>query len=480
MISEISDPALFAAFSSALQEGLAAARKAFTEKTYATRKRDWPQLSGLLGCGMPSFIFSSGYFDGPVDYAHFVKHENLKEAAFSWLREFIDFCSSRERIRSYYNHPVDDSGPEDQIFFEVHILILLSEMIDSYIHSFGQEYKAENSEEIYLKWEAALYADTLSLEVVVPLLFLHCDVDDFDLAQNARIIKLTERQQLSRMASYDLHYSASSPQRIVTGAATHALVLRGWEIKQQPTRWKISEVLGTPGAFPNHIIENFFCALRVCSSAVTGYSQIIAAPVGWATKFKGDLLPWLPVMVRRYAARFETGYWVNENISRLTSKAAEDVREVFAGLCSLEQKQFELARTRINIAALREDEEDAVIDATIALEALLSDESPQEMTHKLALRLAALCRLTDCPKRPSEIFRGVKHVYNYRSAIVHGSAKANSKREISLGSQESIRTVVLAEEYARLALRALVSRPEFLDPARIDRELLLGDADCDK
>jgi Apea-like HEPN len=480
MISEISDQELFAAFSNALREGLATARKAFTDKAYVTRKRDWPQLSGLLGCGMPSFTFSSGYFDGPVDYAHFLKHENLKEVAFRWLREFIDFCSSRERIRSYYTHPVDGSGTEDQIFFEVRILVLLSQMIDSYIHSFGQEYKADNAEELYLKWETLLYADTLNLEVVVPLLFLHCEVDDFDLAQDARLVKLTEKQQLSRMASYDLRYSASSPQRIVTGAATHALVLRRLEIKQQSTRWKISEILGTPGAFPSHIIENFFCALRVCGSAVTGYSQIIAAPVGWATKFTGDLLPWLPVLVRRYAARFETGYWVNENISRLTSNAAENVREVFAGLCSLEQKQLELARTRINIAALREDEEDAVIDATIALEALLSDESPQEMTHKLALRLAALGRLTDYPKKPSEIFRGVKQVYNYRSAIVHGSAKAKSKREIALGAQESIRTVELAEEYARLALRALVKRPEFLDPMRIDRELLLGDSDCDK
>ena len=51
----------------------------------------------------------------------------------------------------------------------------------------------------------------------------------------------------------------------------------------------------------------------------------------------------------------------------------------------------------------------------IGLEALLSD-SNQEMTHKIALRMAGLYKLIT-PERASDVFRELKAIYKLRSKL---------------------------------------------------------------
>ena len=55
---------------------------------------------------------------------------------------------------------------------------------------------------------------------------------------------------------------------------------------------------------------------------------------------------------------------------------------------------------RLNLSSLRTIDEDGIIDAMIAMEALLSDER-QEMTHKVVMRLAALYKTAD-PSRSEQ------------------------------------------------------------------------------
>jgi len=472
-VADPADPLLYDALLRTIEAALLDAQSAFSDKKYASTKREWPKLTGTLDCGMPSFSFSLGLFDGPIDYSSLLPDIYTSETSFGWYRDFRDFCASHERVREFYQ-----VSPDDQYkFLDVRVLILIGQFIDSYIHTFGTfEYDKEKATELYAQWESGLYSDSLKLMFVVPLLFLQCDFETVLLSDNAAIVKLEEKQQLSRMASSGLQYSASHVQRIVAGAATHAFVSAGWSLEKQTTYFELIMALSRPQSFPTDVIDDLFCALRVGTSAVTGYSQAVWAPVGWAADFKGDLLPWIPVLVRRYPTRFEDGYWVNKEVSRLDARGGETVRQVFNGLRSSNRKEHRVATRRINLAALREEEEDSILDATIALEALLSDDSAQEMTHKLALRLAALSRLVGYHHKPVDVFKGVKHVYSYRSQIVHGSTKAKDRREISVGQQPGIPAVAAAETYARLALRAVLEHPEFGDPQKIDSELLLGEA----
>lgn len=126
---------------------------------------------------------------------------------------------------------------------------------------------------------------------------------------------------------------------------------------------------------------------------------------------------------------------------------------------------------------MREEQEDAILDATIGLEVLLSDGNTQEVTHKLALRLAALSRLVPgCKHQAATIFRNVKKaIYPFRSAVVHGNVeKASKTQEVETETGEAFAAVRLATEYLGMAVRAVASHPEYLDPAAIDEKLLLG------
>jgi hypothetical protein len=67
----------------------------------------------------------------------------------------------------------------------------------------------------------------------------------------------------------------------------------------------------------------------------------------------------------------------------------------------------------------------------------------------------------------------VKKIYDYRSAIIHGSTKVSKKREIELEHQSGkIETVELANNYLREILNILLNNPRFLDPSVIDREMI--------
>ena len=125
---------------------------------------------------------------------------------------------------------------------------------------------------------------------------------------------------------------------------------------------------------------------------------------------------------------------------------------------------------------MREDQEDAILDATIGLEILLSDGETQEVTHKLALRLAALSTLVPgFEHQAPTIFRNVKKtIYPYRSAVVHGHEKKASQTRAMRTDRGEVGAVKLAMAYLGMALRAVAARPEFLDPAVIDNDLLLG------
>ena len=151
------------------------------------------------------------------------------------------------------------------------------------------------------------------------------------------------------------------------------------------------------------------------------------------------------------------------------------IKEVFENLqCALGTKRggkVRLAMHRLNLSALRTTDEDGVIDAMIAMEALLSDDA-QEMTHKVAMRLAALYKIVDSA-RSEQAFKEMKRIYAFRSKIVHGDADLDKYRTLDRGGVR-VPAVDAAVEHLRTAFTVLVKNQTLLDPAKIDSFLLTG------
>jgi hypothetical protein len=190
----------------------------------------------------------------------------------------------------------------------------------------------------------------------------------------------------------------------------------------------------------------------------------------WAYRFREDLPPVVSgPSARRYPSHFDDFGWLVEREPVTTDQLAE-VAEVYAGLEG--KDSLGLSAKRLSAAMLREEEDDAILDLLIGLEAMLSDKEKGELTFKLAVRTAAvLAGLRDYD--PSVVFGHVKQLYNYRSAVAHGDAKRAAKLRTLEVAGEQVSSITLATSFLRDVARQLIKHPDLAAASDIDSKLIL-------
>jgi hypothetical protein len=121
---------------------------------------------------------------------------------------------------------------------------------------------------------------------------------------------------------------------------------------------------------------------------------------------------------------------------------------------------------------LREEDDDRILDLLIGLEAVLGDGDKSEMTHKLALRTAAV--LADAgASDPTRIAADVKQLYAYRSAIAHGRDRSARKHRYLGEAGNQVAASTLGTLYLRKVVLRLAERPDLHNAKAIDAELIL-------
>lgn len=258
---EPKDRDLFAAFCSALEASVVEAARQLATGKRLDRKRDWPRLGQPFDNGLPSFSYSSGFGDGPVDYGSVVHGFRVDAEVFPWFREFRDFCRQHPRVSRFYAR---FALPDPDEIFKITIAILLGDLLDAYIHGgpLPPHFEIARASELYNAWERLLFLDRLPLNLVVPLLCLRCDFEDIEFSDRVGIVKLTEQQQLARMAAL------------------------------RPTELDLLNVLASRSAYDVSQVDDAFCALRLVCPGPFGYGQIAVAPWEWLAKIRGELPPW--------------------------------------------------------------------------------------------------------------------------------------------------------------------------------------------
>src|ERR1051325_5104585 len=235
------------------------------------------------------------------------------------------------------------------------------------MHLYGDEgFSVDRLMPLYLPLEAGLFNDVLAVDIVVPISFLHFGFDDVQFDGNAGITRMSQDFQVARALEsvYD-----NGTNYIVLGAATHALILTGYELKND--HWIAIKSIGSKvSAYPLEEIDAFFTALRTVTGYITGYAQLILSSRGWAHQYRANLPVLEGAAVRRYPVEFESD-WLRE-VPTVTVEEASEVGRIFQRLRGLiKNNQLRIASRRLNLCYLRQDEEDAILDATIGLESLL-------------------------------------------------------------------------------------------------------------
>jgi hypothetical protein len=257
-----------------------------------------------------------------------------------------------------------------------------------------------------------------------------------------------------------------------------SLVLNDLSIQAAGLR-SISDAIYDLRTYPLPLIDLFFAALRIVTNADTGYAQLVVRPRDWAINYRADLPPLTGTSLRRYPDRLDNFGWLRER-PFVDVVAASKISAIYQELVSSPDRRLHLALRRLNLCFMRSQEEDRILDATIALEALLSDAESQEISHKTALRMAALSKLDPLASAsPYNVFRHMKTIYSYRSAIVHGASNARKFSSISIPGSDAVSTTDMAIYYLRRLLVVLMSHKRYLDPRIVDAELLLTSEQAD-
>ena len=114
------------------------------------------------------------------------------------------------------------------------------------------------------------------------------------------------------------------------------------------------------------------------------------------------------------------------------------------------------------------DKPDSAVDACIGIEALVGEEH-DELVHRMALRAAtALAGNGD----PQVIYKAVRSVYDYRSAIIHGTEPSKKKQKVAFPDGGKVSARMLARILLRALLRSVLAVDGGWTPSTLDARLL--------
>lgn len=415
---------------------------------------EYPSIS-FFENGLPSFYLKNS---GKRNFSKILtkKEKYLTIESFVNYHDFIkDSVFLKEYFEIYefnrFNKPLTDDIVKAYSLFNSYYF--LSNFVDSYIHTYSLEFEQSNFEQEFELYINSVTNKKLNFDIVVPILYLSFDFENFDITDSVSIIKMDNKTQLSRniQTSY-----TTSVHKTVIGAATHAFILKNWSIDNKNSE-NIGQILNDVMAYsqPINIIEKLFALLRLISQAETGYCQIISRPTDSKRLFKTDLSDMYVVTERKYPDKFENFGWLNK-IKIIKELDLSQFSVIFNKLNDI--PKYEFAIKKLNSASLRKNDEDSILDITSALESLLTNDSKSEITYRLSIRASQLCKIKSFNNfKTREVYELCKKIYDYRSAVIHGEVKRIEKtKKITLENFEDLEIIKISFDLLRHCLLVLL------------------------
>lgn len=427
--------------------------------------------------GLPNFR-EAGFLSGEKEFSSFVSAGIGGKIEPGELNSYVELGNFGMTDQEFQEAVLPNrTNPNDDIFKFV-ARNLANSIVERYMHVFSnQEFSPDLCRTLYLPLERTIYQQELEIEIIVPIILLDFELDDFLLADNAHIVKMTNNFQKGRAQTK--YYTDDGIDSGALSGCTHALVLKGWHV-QHEHYWSSARITQSSDIMEK--IERFFASTRMVRNVETGYAQIIQLAVDWARDYAVNLPEISFEFVRAYPPSLQRRSLVKNTRPVILQSEMEEIAKIYSFLTKDEHASLTIAVKRINACHLRSSDDDSIIDATIAMEALFGDSDNQEMTHKLALRMAALSSLDVRRKRSThDIFKDTKMIYRFRSKVVHGR-KEKEINKVRFVSQPTGKVPVVEVALANLrqAIRVFAENPQYLEPELIDKNLLLPNETIDE
>jgi len=469
-VAGIRDPDLFSLTERTFREAVPIIRRVTEERGWTSTFHQFPEFSDPFRSGFPHIIVSQSSEVPKYTDVIGVRRGRFSPLGYDDIPTFADlfaYVSDNERLPAYRGLKAGLELERGLDCARITLASIFFGLLEHLLHLHGFDFTTAQLLERYVEVEYGLLEERLPIEIVVPVALTPFDFDgSLDIGENLAIERMADEWQLARMPESKVGAGAAANSAVIS-AATHALVLRGWAMPNECSLFDRTDRLAS---YPQERVDATFAALRIATGVRTGYAQLSIRPVGWALRWKAHLPPTGGgTLVRRYPPAFDDWVWLQDPPPPISLEQAREVGKLEALLTAAPSK-LQLGARRYLSAGLREVEEDAVVDLCIGLEAALGDESTTETTHKLALRAAAV--LAAEGDDPATVFRDIRAIYGYRSAIVQGTAPEKT-RVIRREDGAEVIASELASDYLRRIIRALLRNPDWRAPSFIDSRLLL-------
>ncbi len=267
----------------------------------------WPHMRFPVGLGSKTKTPDYSQLFGPAA-------GNLRPFSYSDIPELaavIDYVTSRTDLVARLDLvPESAQVPADRAMWFVTLQAagLVLSVVDR-ARALGRPHDHETLLTAYRERERGLLAAELDADLVAPLVLTNLDLGEpLDLGDGVRVEKLDEATQLARARD---SYTIEAVPPVVSGAATHAVVITGVKVDNSSLADRVwrSSAPGLPFGKLDLAIE----CLRAVTQAPTGYAQVFLRPVGWADQWTHALPPVVDVGVfHRYPASFDDYGWLKK------------------------------------------------------------------------------------------------------------------------------------------------------------------------
>lgn len=427
--------------------------------------KDFPQISSPKENGMPSL---SRYFwtDGPLDFSSLFKSNDEHHYYYEDLPSFKAilnyFSENREDFKAHpYFRSIDNKEPLYQRIFAYDLL----EAFDCYMHAIESDQFDESTfSDVLFRLFYRFFESKLPVSICIPILLTRFEDDEYIISESIRIRKLSDRELLS---IYSVGGYSDTYELLVVSSATHILELQNYSSENAPVfsprAWDYEE------SYPVDTIDKWFAAYRIVTGNHTGYGQLLSFPINWGVR-EGNLIDVHGVKTRRYPNSFIRKRFDLDPTPKISRKEIDIVSMLFRALIENKSKSLDIAIKRLNMAYLRDTDEDTILDLMIGIEALvIANDDLGEISYKVSTRTALiLSTLSSYPHTIAETVGHIKKLYRFRSKVVHGETIPETLKIIKFTEDSSISAVDLARTVLEFLVVAVTANPELSDPSKID------------
>jgi hypothetical protein len=380
------------------------------------------------------------------------------------LAELLEAIESNQTILSKFHSPDDSDQPDENLSTGQGLGQLISMiplvLADRYMM---RNYRGINDDalvHLYLPQEKYLIEGELRGDIIVPIHGARTTKNYR--FQGYSIVKATDEMRSIFSMAPDINPMDAAD----LGSFDNAMIIRDAPIDAVGCGFYF-------GAGPQQdgydLIGRFFDGLNIAAPLNAWYIQLAVRPHGWIGYFQRPHGSVFSFTFRSYISRLETRQKFGRRMPNIVNSEILAGHEYGLALASC-HPGVRVAAKRFMGAFDRSNDDDAIVDLCIALEAILGA-GFGETVHRICLRAAAMLLRTGWTDS-QDLYKAMRNTYAYRSKVVHGVPGPCKEEELFIDG-----TMVHAVRFATAALSALLELALSIngfDPNKVDEEFIFS------